>query len=98
MIIASTDKQQQAREVGVLKKLIVQGDKAFADNEVAYALCLQKASFKDDLIKFACSSMLLHDGDWQGAREGIRMNRDLDSERVKKLIAWGDAVWKERKK
>jgi hypothetical protein len=97
MLTLSPEKQQQAEEIGVLKKLIVQGDKAFQDNEVSYALCLQKKTFKDDLIRFACSAMLLHDGDWMGARECVRMNSDLDKERVKKLIAWGDTIWKERK-
>jgi hypothetical protein len=79
-------------ELKILERLIRDGDKAFADPDTARALCLQKASFKDPLIAFACSAILLHDGDWQGARECVRMNRELDLERVKKLIAWGDKI------
>jgi hypothetical protein len=79
-------------ELKILERLIRDGDKAFADAETACALCLQKTSFKDPLIRFACSAILLHDGDWPGARECVRMNRDLDIARVKKLIAWGDKI------
>jgi hypothetical protein len=79
-------------ELKILERLIRDGDKAFADRDTARALCYQKASFKDPLIAFACSAILLHDGDWPGAKECVRMNRDLDLARVKKLIAWGDKI------
>jgi hypothetical protein len=84
--------QKMIPELKILERLIRDGDKAFADPDTARALCIPKASFKDSLIAFACSAILLHDGDWQGAKECVRMNRDLDLGRVKKLIAWGDKI------
>ena len=81
------------QERAILKNILEQGDKAFAEPETAFVLMTRKRAFKDDLIRFACSALLLEDGNWKAAKEIVRSNRDLDYERVKKLIAWADRIW-----
>ena len=81
------------QERGILKNILEQGEKAFAEPETAFVLMTQKSAFKDDLIRFACSALLLEDGNWKTAKETVRSNRDLDKERVRKLIAWADRIW-----
>lgn len=76
----------------ILRRLLKDPVTCIVDPEIAKALILKRSHFKDHVVREACMSILLNDGDWEAAKNDLRMNRDVPLDRFHKLVAWADKI------
>jgi len=55
-------------EIAILKSLLKEPAKSLLDPEISKAVVLSKTTFKDHVIREACMSLLLNDGNWDAAK------------------------------